>query len=173
MRRPRPKTGFTLVELLTVIAILGILAAILVPATRLARESARAAACLSNLRQIGFALQLYLQEHDDRFPELATGPTEDDPAQRPSLDETLRPYTGDENLFACPEDDRHFPAHGSSYYWNSLLNGQPLGGANLLGLVSDPTRIPTVFDAGSFHRSGAQFLFLDGSADKHPRFFTN
>ncbi len=173
MRRPNPGSGFTMVELLTVIAILGILAAILVPTARLARESARAAACLSNLRQIGFALQLYLQEHDDRFPELATGPTEEDPHQRPALAETLRPYAGDEALFACPEDDRHFPAHGSSYYWNSLLNGQPLGSANLFGLVSEPTRIPAVFDAGSFHRAGAQFLFLDGSADQHPRFFTD
>lgn len=171
MRSALSFRGFTLIELMVSMAIIGILAAILVPVTGRMRDASRAAACLSNLRQIGLAFHLYLGEHDDRFPEMATGPTEEDLLRRPSLDEVLLPYAGDGDLFACPADDKHFPAHGSSYYWNSLLNGQTLERANLLGLVSEPTRIPVVFDAGSFHRAGPQFLFLDGSADKRPRFF--
>lgn len=70
-RRPRPARdgrGFTLVELLVVIAIVALLTAILLPGLQAAREMARSTLCLSNLRGIGSALQLYTNEHDERFP---------------------------------------------------------------------------------------------------------
>jgi len=61
--------GFTLVELLVVIALLAILAALLLPALTSAQARARRIACLSNLRQMGITWQLYLQDHQDRFPD--------------------------------------------------------------------------------------------------------
>ncbi|MBC8012161.1 MAG: DUF1559 domain-containing protein [Burkholderiales bacterium] len=60
--------AFTLIELLTVIAIIGILAAILLPTVGAVRKAAHAAACKSNLRQWGVALQLYQNENKQKLP---------------------------------------------------------------------------------------------------------
>ncbi len=64
--------GFTLIELLVVIAIIAILAAILFPVFARARENARKAACQSNLKQIGNALMMYVQDYDETLPIVTT-----------------------------------------------------------------------------------------------------
>ena len=67
------KTGFTLIELLVVIAITAILAAILFPVFARARENARKANCLSNLKQIGLAITQYVQDYDEMMPFTSAG----------------------------------------------------------------------------------------------------
>lgn len=62
------RAGFTLIELLVVIAIIAILAAMLFPVFSRARESARRSSCLSNLRQLGLAAQMYSQNYDEMMP---------------------------------------------------------------------------------------------------------
>lgn len=69
-RREPASGGFTLVELLTVIAIVGILAAILIPVVGRARDSAKATQCLSNLRQMGTAARLYSHDNKNWTPPL-------------------------------------------------------------------------------------------------------
>lgn len=64
----RPRRGFTLVELLVVVAIIAVLISILLPATRRAREAANRTVCLSNLRQFGLAFQLYANDHRNQIP---------------------------------------------------------------------------------------------------------
>src|SRR5437763_1300729 len=71
----RPRRAFTLIELLVVVAVIAILAAILFPVFAQAREKARQAGCLSNLRQIGTGYLMYVHDYDDQFPLGAQSPT--------------------------------------------------------------------------------------------------
>ncbi|MDW8052685.1 MAG: prepilin-type N-terminal cleavage/methylation domain-containing protein, partial [Armatimonadota bacterium] len=61
------RKGFTLIELLVVIAIIAILAAILFPVFAQAREKARQTMCTSNMKQIGLAIVMYLNDYDEKF----------------------------------------------------------------------------------------------------------
>jgi prepilin-type N-terminal cleavage/methylation domain-containing protein/prepilin-type processing-associated H-X9-DG protein len=96
-RRPGHR-GFTLVELLVVIAIIAILAAILFPVFAQAREKARQTTCLSNLRQIGAAAQMYAQEYDERLPGTELG----EMGAEYHWIEMLAPYTKNRDIFNCP-----------------------------------------------------------------------
>lgn len=92
-------TGFTLIELLVVIAVIGIIAALLVPALGKAREGARRAQCANNLRQIGLAMHLYIDDHDFVFPPLRDGST--------SWYNFLESYIDNIEIFRCPNYKMH------------------------------------------------------------------
>jgi prepilin-type N-terminal cleavage/methylation domain-containing protein/prepilin-type processing-associated H-X9-DG protein len=67
--KPGPSRGFTLIELLVVIAIIAVLAAILFPVFAGVREKGRATTCLSNLKQLGTAVQMYTQDWEGAYPQ--------------------------------------------------------------------------------------------------------
>lgn len=177
-RRPghHALAGFTLLELLVVMGIIAVLAALLLPTLTRAKESARAAACLSNLHQIGLALQLYTQDHGNRLPIMgnATLSSNGLPVRPdlPTLDQGLSNYLGSVKVLRCPSDNKQlFERLGSSYWWNQLVNGQPADQIRLMTLDLSPHQVPLVMDAEPFHRArgpgkGVNFLYADGHINK-------
>src|SRR5687767_12887888 len=101
------RRGFTLIELLVVIAIIAILAAILFPVFAQAREKARQSSCLSNMKQIGTGLMMYVQDYDEmtpadtRLPVPAGGPPLPPPAQVTWSMATIQPYLKNIGILKC------------------------------------------------------------------------
>lgn len=94
------RKGFTLIELLVVIAIVAILAAIIFPVFSRARENARKAVCMTNLRQLGMALRMYSQDWDERFPIDKWTGNSDERLWRLIL--PIFPYVKNKGIFYCP-----------------------------------------------------------------------
>lgn len=118
------RRAFTLIELLVVVAIIGILAAILFPVFARAREQARKASCSVNLKQIGLAQMMYVQDYDGKFP--AYGNVD---SGEPGWAERLVPYTKSLQLFQCPSEAKPqiLPQAYTDYFMNSYFLGQADG----------------------------------------------
>jgi prepilin-type N-terminal cleavage/methylation domain-containing protein/prepilin-type processing-associated H-X9-DG protein len=112
MHRAR-KPAFTLIELLVVIAIIAILAAILFPVFAQAREKARQATCISNLKQMGGAFAMYVQDYDNTFPLVAywVGAV-----GKPPLvywDDAIQPYAKNVTFMLCPSWSMDLAGYGT------------------------------------------------------------
>ena len=119
MRSSRP--GFTLIELLVVFALITILAAIFFPVFSAAREKARQAVCLSNQKQLGTSVGLYLQDYDERLFVFGSKTTPSDShtglVLTRELDvansrwwNVLYPYLKNRQVLVCPSDDLPTPS---------------------------------------------------------------
>ena len=117
----RYRYGYTLIELLIVITIIAILAAILFPVFAQVREDARRTTCASNMRQLGLAFLAYTQDFDDELPSVVSNPAADSvegwiyysdfqpgatdaPADFDVTRGNLYPYVKDRRVYVCPDD---------------------------------------------------------------------
>jgi len=132
------KRGFTLIELLVVIAIIAILAAILFPVFARAREKARSASCLSNLKQIALSSLMYAQDYDERFSRSITfcwagWPLESKIPQWV----LLQPYIKNWQVWACPSSKSTTCVNDSAAHTtvNQILNNPAI--QQMLGVPSN------------------------------------
>lgn len=163
------RRGFTLVEVLIVIAIIVVLAGIGVPLGRSMLGKSRQAACLNKLRSLGVGLESYLQDHQQKLPELAAGRASksDD---SPVLETVLLPYLENPEAFKCPQDSKEYPKSGSSYLWNSTQSGLHVSQLSFFGIKDRPDKIPLITDKEAWHPSGTNFLYADQTSSNKIRF---
>jgi prepilin-type N-terminal cleavage/methylation domain-containing protein/prepilin-type processing-associated H-X9-DG protein len=167
------RAGFTVVELLVVVAIVAVLAGITVPIYQQVTARGRAAHCMNNLKQIGTALNLYLGDNHFTMPEMvAARESKDD--EEEALDTVLAAYVTSPTVFRCVGDHGGiWRDTGTSYFWNSLLNGQQWGQLEMMGRKTGAARIPVVSDKENFHKrvgDEVNILYADGRVEEEVQF---
>jgi prepilin-type N-terminal cleavage/methylation domain-containing protein/prepilin-type processing-associated H-X9-DG protein len=124
------RRAFTLIELLVVIAIIAILAAILFPVFAQAKEAAKKTACLSNNREIGIGMIMYLTDNDDTYPgndQLEPSPLNSDPGDsRMPYDMIISPYIKNFQIFACPDDSSQRSSPSGLAFWDASFQAKAL-----------------------------------------------
>ena len=163
---------FTLIELLVVIAIIAVLAALVFPAFSKAKGRANRAACISNLHQIGTAVELYLGDNDAYYPYHCTSFPTVEP-QRIPITRPLGCYLSAPEVFHCSGDNENmYRDEGTSYLWNRYQIELNLRAVKAVydGGVSGPiqeTYFPIMSDVGPYHgkkgsSSSVNVLFTSG-----------
>jgi len=189
--------AFTLVELLVVMAVIGVLASLLLPALARSKDQGRNTVCANQLRQLGIATRLYTEDNNNILPSAELLPTSPvNPTNSlPRICDVLAPEVGKSTggtnsspVFDCPADtEGRFAAEGSSYEWNTDLNGHrmdettsekmnfviawagpdgPVQSTNgTIQLTFEPTVTPLLTDYDDFHprsaASGKNVVFMD------------
>ena len=130
--------GFTLIELLVVIAIIAILAAILFPVFAQAREKARQTSCLSNMKQIGLSVRMYLEDYDQCYPFQAGDQEWVTNTTTGTVPGQLGPYIKNWKIWKCPSAK-------TSAYIDATLNYDSAYVGNAVVFALDPTagRLPS------------------------------
>jgi len=158
--------AFTLIELLVVIAIISILAAILFPVFARARENARRTSCLSNLKQIGLGMMMYVQDYDEIYPPRLTGwqgtPPGGDWGNSANTywywPQMMYPYTKNMQVFVCPSKSGLSEGknvlnqnYGVNYYlFNAASSVVPIAS------VQSASSIYALMDSGSWSITAGQ-----------------
>jgi prepilin-type N-terminal cleavage/methylation domain-containing protein/prepilin-type processing-associated H-X9-DG protein len=187
--KPSRRRAFSLVELIVVIAIVGLLAVLVAPEWERIQDRAQSVTCINNLRQIGTGVLAYVGENDNTYPVIEPNPNapvyddEDNVAEQeaePLLD-VLGPYGVDTAVLKCPADLRgknaggrvYFAERGSSYQWRITVDGengvapQVYGGRRGWGVrVAKPSRVTIATDFEAIHSRRLNRLYADGHVSR-------
>lgn len=173
--------GFTMVELLVVIAIIAILAGLIFPTFAHAKAAAKQSACLSNLKQIGSAMAMYMSDYDGLYPNAidasdryaaniwaAFPQWQSRIPSMPLMSQVLQPYLKSAEVFHCPGDtgsemlDSHpdtvfvtapsmYATYGSSYFFRTEIAFRSMSDTTFQA----PASVNVMFDgAGHWHGGG-------------------
>ena len=181
----RTRVGFTLIELLVVIAIIAILAAILFPVFARAREKARQTSCLSNVRQLATATDMYVQDYDESFPK---GLMLNAPPWTCWMN-VIDPYVKNHQMFRCPSLRRNSTTatvpifsdlrmYESGYGWNvgthtgGFADGMGYSAGSTdpwvsLGMVEAPAEMILLADIVINQQSWYYLWYYDGALQVH------
>jgi len=142
-----------LIEVLVAVGMLAVLGAILFPTFARSREKARTSSCMSNLKQLAIATEMFAQDHDGRLPGAVTW-----------RDDVL-PYVNNEQLFKCPSDE----VDNVTYAINPLVAGRDLDE------IDDHQETVLLYEIGESgrpvfpHNGGANYAFVDGHVKWYSR----
>ena len=165
------RKAFTLIELLVVIAIISILAATLFPVFARARENARRASCLSNLKQIGLGVMMYVQDYDETYPlsyNFTTGIY---------WHAAVQPYVKSQQVFNCPSSGSTVLSGTNGFYGaNEYVITIPASASAIpaprtLSRIQSVSTIYMIMDFGSYHAqhsdaiTGSGWQYLPGMGD--------
>jgi prepilin-type N-terminal cleavage/methylation domain-containing protein/prepilin-type processing-associated H-X9-DG protein len=184
----RTRRGFTLVELIIVIAIIGMLVALTIPQWGRLQTRAQSVACVNNLRQVGIGVLSYVAENNNTFPMIEPNPN--DPVYdqeevteegkeiqvKPML-EALEPYGVTVGVLKCPTDIRRnpsfFSSYNTSYQWRVMVDDENAiapaiyGGRRGYGMrIVKPSRVTLCTDFLPIHGGRANRLYGDGHVSK-------
>jgi prepilin-type processing-associated H-X9-DG protein len=177
MRRDTRRSGFGFIEILIIVTIGCVLLLIILPVFSTVRKKTRRTTCLSNLRQVGMALQLYAQDYDEFMPPWANCRRGEDGKSTPwdspeNMYQSVYRKAKDPRILFCPTDiyaHRDIDVFGvnhkySSYYFHMQPPGSPEGILTVTGLTGGgaiavgPASYPLVRDSNLGHKE-----MLDGT----------
>ena len=159
----RYRQAFTLIELLVVISLVTLLMGLLLPFLDRTKKEANHIECISKLKEIYIAIQLYANDNDGRFPEVTNY------SQVPlKVMEALKSYVNSEEIFCCPDDPEKPILPGGSYDWRVTHDPKTTMSGVRLDLIRHPSRVIIGGErsAGWHESDKINVLYADGHVDQ-------